>query len=77
MKTFMYDALLAVDSTKYSEWVLNMIRSDYGYMLSQGATAAWETIEGPDALSGTGSLCHGWSAIPVYYYHRLKKNLLK
>ena len=71
MKIFKYDALLATDKEKYQAWVLNEIRREYGKMIEQGDTV-WETIEGASAFDNAGSLCHGWSAIPVYYYTKLK-----
>ena len=71
MKIFKYDALLATDKQKYQEWVLNEIRREYGKMIEQGNTV-WETIDGASAFNNAGSLCHGWSAIPVYYYTKLK-----
>lgn len=71
MKTFVYDAVLAVDKEEYGKWVLDQIRKDYGKMLIAGATSVWETIDGAAAFGGAGSLCHGWSAIPVYYLHIL------
>lgn len=71
MKTFVYDACLQADEAKHRAFVLSSLRADYGRMLSAGATATWETIDGAEAFDGAGSLCHGWSAIPVYYYHRL------
>ena len=67
MKIFKYDALLATDKEKYGEWVLNEIRREYGKMIAQGDTV-WETIDGASAFDNAGSLCHGWSAIPIYYY---------
>ncbi len=70
MKTLVYDALLATDPA-YREFVLNDIRTTYGAMLEAGATAAWETKEGASAFHQAGSLCHGWSAIPVHYLRRL------
>ncbi len=71
MRPFLYDALLKVDRQGYSDFVLNTIRKEYGKMLAEGSTTAWETADGYKALAGTGSLCHGWSAIPIYYYHTL------
>lgn len=68
MKPFYYDALLKT-SKEYSQAVLSEIRKNYGYMLSRGATSVWETMESP---TDGGSFCHGWSAIPVYYYHLLR-----
>ena len=73
MKTFKYDAMLCVDREKYAPRVLEEIRADYGKMLNNGATSVWETIDGAAAFDNAGSLCHGWSAIPVYYYHLLTK----
>lgn len=67
MKPFYYDALLKTDD-KYADTVLAEIRKNYGYMLRYGATSVWETMESP---TDGGSFCHGWSAIPVYYYHKL------
>jgi len=69
LKCFMYDALLMTDE-KYKQLILDEIRKNYGYMLDAGATSAWETLKGADDFGGAGSLCHGWSAIPVYYYHK-------
>ena len=37
-------------------------------MLDAGATSFWEVSEGWKAFGGAGSLCHGWSAVPVYFY---------
>jgi hypothetical protein len=39
-------------------------------MIAQGATTFWETADGAAAFSNAGSLCHGWSAIPVILYHK-------
>ena len=41
-------------------------------MMDVGATSVWETIDGASAFDNAGSLCHGWSAIPVYYFNVLK-----
>lgn len=70
MKGYFYDALLK-NNADYREYVLNDLDNDYGYMLNHGATTFWETILGKEDFNGAGSLCHGWSAMPVYYYHRL------
>jgi hypothetical protein len=39
-------------------------------MLRENATTFWETIEGARDFANAGSLCHGWSAIPIAIYHR-------
>ena len=72
MKLFKYDALLMTDE-KYGENVLSEIRDTYKTMLDAGSTTVWETKEGEAAFASAGSLCHGWSAVPVYYYHKLMK----
>lgn len=72
MLCFLYDALLELDDTN-AEFVLSDIEEKYGYMLANDATSFWETIAGFSDFGAAGSLCHGWSALPVYYYHRLLK----
>lgn len=44
------------------------IREQWGKMTCAGATSFWETAVGADDFDDAGSLCHGWSAVPVYYY---------
>lgn len=72
MLTYKYDALLAADPDN-RDYILNEIRELYGYMLDSGATSFWETIKGESDFDNAGSLCHGWSALPVYYYHLLSE----
>ncbi len=72
MNAFRFDALLAVDREKYAPIILDELDRDYLTMLRAGATSFWETIDGADAFGGAGSLCHGWSALPVYYYEILQ-----
>ena len=71
MNAFRFDALLAVDREKYAPVILDELDRDYLHMLRRGATSFWETIEGAEAFGRAGSLCHGWSALPVYYYEIL------
>ena len=73
MKCFKYDALLMTDFSRWKDYVLEDIRRDYRKMLDAGATTVWETIEGASAFGNAGSLCHGWSAMPVYYFHKILK----
>ena len=70
MKGFKYDALLMTDA-KYKDNVLSEIRNTYKVMLDAGSSTVWETKEGESAFHSAGSLCHGWSAMPIYYYHTL------
>lgn len=69
MKIFKYEALLYTDRAKYQDWVLSEIRREYGAMIAQGNTV-WETMDGASAFDNAGSLCHGWSSIPVYLFHK-------
>lgn len=66
MKIFKYDALLTTDKEKWRGHVRNEIRREYGKMIEQGDTV-WETIAGASDFDNAGSLCHGWSAIPILY----------
>lgn len=72
MKCFKYDALLKTDTEKYRAYILEDIKSVYNKMLASGATSVWETEKGESDFDGAGSLCHGWSAMPVYYLQILQ-----
>ena len=71
MLCFKYDALLKVDAGAYRGYVIGDIRTKYKRMLDAGATSFWETEAGEADFGRAGSLCHGWSAMPVYYYATL------
>ena len=66
---YKFDALLS-GGEAFAAGVFERIRTDWGYMLRQGATSFWETLEGERAFGHCGSLCHGWSAIPAYLLPR-------
>lgn len=72
MHTFRYEALLKADRDKYRQFVLEEIDEVYSKMLMKGATSFWET-EDALAYEDAASLCHGWSAMPVYYYNTLEE----
>ncbi len=74
MNAFRFDALLSLDKGKYAPVILDELDRDYLYMLREGATAFWETIVGAADFGDAGSLCHGWSALPIYYYELLNGN---
>jgi hypothetical protein len=65
---FKFKALLD-EPESYGQMVFDAIADDWGHMLYSGATSFWETKEGAEAFGQAGSLCHGWSAIPVYFYY--------
>ena len=71
MKCFKYDALVKIDREKYRSYIVEDIRFVYSKMLEAGATTFWETEKGEADFGNAGSLCHGWSALPVYYFHLL------
>ncbi len=64
---FQFDALMRRPE-QYSRWVFDRVARDWGNMLRQNATTFWETMVGADDFSDAGSLCHGWSAVPLYLY---------
>jgi len=65
---FKYKALLE-EPDRYGMLVFDCIAEDWGHMLYQGATSFWETGRGAADFGLAGSLCHGWSAIPIYFYY--------
>ena len=69
MKTFVYEAMLKIDKEN-KHAVLEFIRRDYKKMALNCADTVWETLDGAAAFENAGSLCHGWSAMPIYYYHK-------
>ncbi|MGI6714496.1 MAG: hypothetical protein ACOX3K_05595 [Bacilli bacterium] len=71
MKAFVYDALLSFEHEIYKKFVLDEITNNYSTMLNDGATSFYEVIEGASAFNNAGSLCHGWSAIPIIYLNKL------
>jgi len=70
MRGFVYDSLI-LRSKKYYNFVIEDIKTRYQKMLDDGATTCYETDLGADDFAGCGSLCHGWSAIPIIYFNKL------
>ena len=66
MRAFYYDALLMADKGNMG-YIIEDIKARYKKMLDVGATTFWETELGWVDFEYAGSLCHGWSALPVYY----------
>ena len=71
MNGYRFDALLQFDRERFTPFVLREIDELYLKMLCEGATTFWETEKGAEDFGHTGSLCHGWSALPAYYYQIL------
>ena len=72
MRCFLNDALLLVDREKYAPYILSEIERIYLPMVEAGPGTVYETELGESDFENAGSLCHGWSALPIYYYHILK-----
>lgn len=69
MLCFKYDAWLKTDREVYAPLIFQDIEEIYKDMIDYGSTTVWEMeyVE-----EDAGSMCHGWSALPIYYYHLLK-----
>ena len=65
---FKYEALMT-DPENF-DWVMDDIAEIWGNMLFKGATTFWETANGASDFANAGSLCHGWSAVPLHLYHK-------
>ena len=63
------DALM-LEPEKYYDCINQQIMKLWSKMVYAGSTAFWETIDGGDAFYKAGSLCHGWSATPIYFWHK-------
>ncbi len=66
---FKYDALMT-KREKYIDRITDEIAQVWGDILFSGATSLWETSDGADAFADAGSLCHAWSAVPVYLFYK-------
>ena len=71
MNCFRFDALLKLDRERFAPIILDELDRTYLGMLREGATSFWETELGQADFANAGSLCHGWAALPVYYYRTL------
>ena len=69
MTIYVYEALLK-QGNQYKNYVQAEIERIWGKMLAAGATTFWETEAGADDFNFAGSLCHGWSAVPIYIWGR-------
>ena len=67
---FKYEVLFSEGG--YEDYIAMDVSEKWGYMLKRGATTFWETIKGEADFEGAGSLCHGWSAVPVYVAWKLQ-----
>lgn len=63
---YKFEAILQDETA--GEFVRDRIAGEWSKMLFAGATSFWETRAGGWDFHHAGSLCHGWSGIPVYFY---------
>ncbi len=49
------------------QFACRRVHNAFDAMVQNGATTLWETQYGADDFGYAGSLCHGWSALPVYF----------
>ena len=63
---YKYEAI--IQNPSFGSFVSNDIAEHWSGILFAGATSFWETLNGAWDFNHAGSLCHGWSAIPVYFY---------
>lgn len=66
---YKYEALIAAGG-EAARTAVRMMDDEWVRMLNAGATSFWEMREGWSAFDNAGSLCHGWSAVPIYIYGR-------
>jgi len=71
---YYYDALLKAGK-EARNFLSKKIWDDYGMMVQGNSTTMWETDIGDADFDNAGSLCHGWSALPVWYFFALKLGL--
>ena len=71
---YYYDALLR-EGKEARNYLASKIWDDYGNMVQGTSTTMWETDIGDSDFNNAGSLCHGWSALPVWYFFALKLGL--
>ncbi len=69
MTIYAFEALLQ-RFDQYREYVLAEIDRIWGRMLFSGADTFWETEVGANDFDASGSLCHGWSAVPIYIFSK-------
>lgn len=55
-------------SEETRHWLGTRLEMIWQNMILGGATSFWETEAGGTDFDFAGSLCHGWSALPVYYH---------
>ena len=68
MTIYVFEGLLKRGDNR--AYVLSEIDRIWGDMVWDGAKTFWETDAGADDFWRAGSLCHGWSALPIYMFNQ-------
>ena len=68
MTIYVFEGLLQHGDNR--AYVLSEIDRIWGDMVWDGAKTFWETDAGAADFWRAGSLCHGWSALPVYIFNK-------
>lgn len=67
LSTLLYGALSLLGAGSEEQGrLLEICNRIFSSMLYKNATSLWETVKGADDFEYAGSLCHGWSALPVW-----------
>lgn len=75
MTIYVFEGLL--QHGNHREYVLNEIDRIWGNMVWNGAKTFWETDAGAEDFWRAGSLCHGWSALPIYIFQKYYPELIE
>lgn len=67
-----YYAALVKESSEIRKYLAEKVWNDFGKMVQGQSTTMWETDIGEDDFEFAGSLCHGWSALPLWYFYAMK-----
>ena len=65
-RIYCYQALMTKPNMK--DYILHDVDTKWFEMIERGATSFWETEKGAEDFKLAGSLCHGWSAAPIWVY---------
>lgn len=66
---YKYEAVLQ-NNIAHLDGVIEQIYNIWGKMIYSGCETLWETSVGADDFCYAGSLCHAWSAVPVYVIYK-------
>ena len=70
-----YFAALVKEGGEARKFLAEKLWDHFGRMVQGTSTTMWETEIGDEDFLKAGSLCHGWSALPIWYFYALKLGL--